>query len=226
MDRRARCGCAGGRGHRLSRRAGRGHRTVRSVAAAAAGAPGQLAHRPRRRLLRKGLLDLLEVAERCVRSARPAACALPGRCTAIGCPGSGDRSATRGRRLPWPASRSSRTSAPDRWVVARAGHQLRAEEVGLLLVLAAVFSSQRAEAELAALAHRRADAPANHRAGDGAGEVRRAARSGPWSRWPCRGAAARATARGPSRQPPGPRSSPRPPSRDSRTSARRAARTR
>ena len=56
-------------------------------------------------------------------------------------------------------------------VVARARHDLRAEQVGLLLVLAAVLEERRAEAELAALGDDLPPAAADHRAGDRAGDL-------------------------------------------------------
>ena len=142
----------------------------RSVAAAVAAALRQLAHRARRRLLREGLLDLLEVAA--VAGVRRdlqlrASCG-----DVLG-------SVARVRVVAQPLGPAAalgllldRLEHPRQIVRVVAGprHQLRAQEVGLLLVLAAVLEQQRAEAELAALLDRRSDAPADHRAGDRAGE--------------------------------------------------------
>ena len=56
-------------------------------------------------------------------------------------------------------------------IVAGARHDLRAEEIRLLLVLAAVLQQPRAEAELAALRDQLAPPAADDRASDGAGEL-------------------------------------------------------
>ena len=55
-------------------------------------------------------------------------------------------------------------------VVPRARHDLRAQQVGLLLVLAAVLHQPRTQAELTPLADDLSPAAADHRAGDGAGQ--------------------------------------------------------
>ena len=51
-------------------------------------------------------------------------------------------------------------------VVARTRHDLRAQQVGLLFVLAAVLEEHRAEAELAAFGDELSPSAADHRAGD------------------------------------------------------------
>src|SRR5262245_37873588 len=56
-------------------------------------------------------------------------------------------------------------------VVAGARHDLRAEQIRLLLEIAAVAEQHRAEAELAALRDRVARAAADHRAADRAGDL-------------------------------------------------------
>ena len=86
-------------------------------------------------------------------------------CSSIGCPGRGGSSATAGRARPLLLDRLEHGGHRAR-VVAGGRHDLRAEDVGLLLVLAAVAQERRAEAELRALRDDAAGGAADDRADD------------------------------------------------------------